>query len=150
MFTYSFKCELKNKRTPQYENIFHEYLIKKIDILTDWLAVWLSGYAGCLTVPFAIGECNSLIINTIDFLCLINYQIYKKKRQRLSIRDVIKNLLLFSNFVRYVCSIFEFFFLFCYIDTCVSYMQIYIHNGPLQRFSQGYWPSFSHHLCCMC
>ena len=26
----------------------------------------------------------------------------------------------------------------------------YIHNWPLQPFSQDYWPSFSHHLCCVC
>ena len=29
-----------------------------------------------------------------------------------------------------------------------SYM--HIHNWPLQPFSQDYWPSFSHHLCCIC
>ena len=26
----------------------------------------------------------------------------------------------------------------------------YIHNWQLQPFSQDYWPSFSHHLCCVC
>ena len=26
----------------------------------------------------------------------------------------------------------------------------YIHNWPLEPFSQVYWPSFSHHLCCVC
>ena len=26
---------------------------------------------------------------------------------------------------------------------------VYIHNLPLQRFRQDYWPSFSHHLCCV-
>ena len=26
----------------------------------------------------------------------------------------------------------------------------YIHNWPLQPFSHDYWPSFSHHLCCVC
>ena len=26
----------------------------------------------------------------------------------------------------------------------------YIHNWPLQPFSQNYWPSFSHHLFCVC
>ena len=25
----------------------------------------------------------------------------------------------------------------------------YIHNWPLQPFTQNYWPSFSHHLCCV-
>ena len=27
---------------------------------------------------------------------------------------------------------------------------IYIHNWSLQPFSQDYWPSFSHNLCCVC
>ena len=26
----------------------------------------------------------------------------------------------------------------------------YIHYWALQPFSQDYWPSFSHHLCCVC
>ena len=26
----------------------------------------------------------------------------------------------------------------------------YIHNWSLQSFSQNYWSSFSHHLCCVC
>ena len=31
-----------------------------------------------------------------------------------------------------------------------TYIHTYIHNSSLQTFSQDYWPSFSHHLCCMC
>ena len=31
-----------------------------------------------------------------------------------------------------------------------GYVHTYIHNWPLQPFSQDYWPSFSHHLCCVC
>ena len=27
---------------------------------------------------------------------------------------------------------------------------IYVYNWPLQPFSQDYWPSLSHHLCCVC
>ena len=26
----------------------------------------------------------------------------------------------------------------------------YIHNWPLQPFSQDYWPTFLYHLCCVC
>ena len=35
---------------------------------------------------------------------------------------------------------------FFYIHT---YIHAYIHNWSLQSFSQHYWPSFSHHLCCV-
>ena len=31
-----------------------------------------------------------------------------------------------------------------------QHIHTYIHNWPLQHFSQDYWPSFSHHLCCVC
>ena len=34
---------------------------------------------------------------------------------------------------------------FCKIWCLVFFT--YIHNWPLQPFSQDYWPSFSHHLC---
>ena len=30
-----------------------------------------------------------------------------------------------------------------------STIHTYIHNWPLQPFTQDYWPSFSHHLCCV-
>ena len=40
------------------------------------------------------------------------------------------------------------FFIF-YFSTilCVSHE---LHNWSLQSFSRDYWPSFSHHLCCVC
>ena len=30
------------------------------------------------------------------------------------------------------------------------YIHTHIHNWPLQSFSHDYWPSFAHHLCCVC
>ena len=30
------------------------------------------------------------------------------------------------------------------------FFHTYIHSWPLQPFSQDYWPSFSHHLRCVC
>ena len=33
----------------------------------------------------------------------------------------------------------------------ISINYTYIHNWPITApFSQEYWPSFSHHLCCVC
>ena len=32
----------------------------------------------------------------------------------------------------------------------IRWLHTYIHNWPLQPFSQDYWPSFSHQLCCVC
>ena len=34
--------------------------------------------------------------------------------------------------------------------TNALFMYTNIHDWSLQSFSQNYWPSFSHHLCCMC
>ena len=36
--------------------------------------------------------------------------------------------------------------LYAHVSTTITY----IHNWSLQSFSQDYWPSFSHHLCCVC
>ena len=36
----------------------------------------------------------------------------------------------------------------CFVNSVrVTYI---IHNWSLQPFSQDYWPSLSHHLCCVC
>ena len=35
-------------------------------------------------------------------------------------------------------------------NTSAHNRYIHTHNWPLLPFSQDYWPSFSHHLCCVC
>ena len=34
-------------------------------------------------------------------------------------------------------------------DLHLSFHHTYVHNWPLQSFSQDHWPSFSRHLCCV-
>ena len=36
------------------------------------------------------------------------------------------------------------------ISPMASRIHTYLHNWSLQPSSQDYWPSFSHHLCCVC
>ena len=36
------------------------------------------------------------------------------------------------------------------ILVATSRLTPYIHNWSFQRFKQDYWPSFWHHLCCVC
>ena len=33
---------------------------------------------------------------------------------------------------------------------CMNTVHTFKHNWSLQSFSQDYWPSFLHHLCCVC
>ena len=34
-------------------------------------------------------------------------------------------------------------------QSCYKRWRRHIHNWSLQPFSHDYWPSFSHHLCCV-
>ena len=38
----------------------------------------------------------------------------------------------------------------CMSGSLYDWRRKYMHNWPLQPFSQDYWVIFSHHLCCVC
>ena len=49
-----------------------------------------------------------------------------------------------------ICKLFKFLWEVTSYYGFLLINSFYIHNWPLQPFSQDYWPSFSHHLCFVC